>query len=403
MLYIDCTRLLEWSGGYTGIERFAFEVIRNSILNHDDVKLCFYSNNEFIPIIDNALSSSAERLVSNVKTDRNKQSIKALLRKGRVDVATKEFIARKRIDGSILDRNKQIANNDTLLVLDGLWNKKDYSESLNELSARGVKIMHVVHDIAAIIEPQLAPDYVGHDLERYFGDIAHSISTLISISKNTENDFIRIFGNKMRSDSRKIVVRHGDDIYAGSVHNPEIAGVQSGNFILTVGTVEIRKNHQLLYQTYRLARSRNINLPKLVIVGKQGWMVDDLINTIKSDPVIGEDFIFPGFVSDAQLAWLYDNCLFTVFPSLYEGWGLPVAESLKRGKVCACSNRSSIPEIGNDLCVYYDPYSADEALNAITKLLDDTFRSKLESKVLKQYSSVRWSDTAGQIYAAYAR
>ena len=119
----------------------------------------------------------------------------------------------------------------------------------------------------------------------------------------------------------------------------------------------------------------------------------DLMTT---DPDTKEQFIFLHNVSDEELSWLYDHCLFSIYPSFYEGWGLPIAESIAHGKPCLASNTSSMPEIAGDLLTYFSPYSSDECLQAIVGLLDPRARQKATTKI-KKYRPVSWDQTFDQI------
>ncbi len=88
------------------------------------------------------------------------------------------------------------------------------------------------------------------------------------------------------------------------------------------------------------------------------------------------------------------SCLLTVFPSLYEGWGLPIAESLAHGKFCLASNRTSIPEVGGDLIDYFDPSDADNALAKIERLLFEPYLAAREARLRAEYRPHTWADCA---------
>ena len=168
-------------------------------------------------------------------------------------------------------------------------------------------------------------------------------------------------------------------------------------YLLSVGTIEVRKNHALLYNAYKLASERKINLPRLVIVGRLGWSADDIYTTMKNDPSMKGKITILEKVTDSELTWLYDNCTFSVYPSMYEGWCLPVAESLQHNKVVVASNASSVPEIAGSLLEYFSPYSTDELLHLLVKYLDDTRRAETEARIHKSYKSTTWEDTYGEV------
>ena len=166
-------------------------------------------------------------------------------------------------------------------------------------------------------------------------------------------------------------------------------------YVLFVSTIEIRKNHRLLVRIWRrlLDRHGADAVPNLIFAGQVGWMVDDLLTDLAaSDYLGGKIMLMPG-LSEAELRQAYRSCLFTVFPSLCEGWGLPVAESLVHGKFCVASNRTSIPEVGGDLIDYFDPTNDDDALGKIERaLFDSGYRAAREARLRAEYRPRAWAD-----------
>ncbi|PLS81050.1 glycosyltransferase family 1 protein, partial [Candidatus Saccharibacteria bacterium] len=117
------------------------------------------------------------------------------------------------------------------------------------------------------------------------------------------------------------------------------AAIREGEeFIICVGTQEVRKNHALLYYAYKLGLQKQMRLPRLIIVGREGWLTDDIRRMITTDPYVGSLITPMKDVGDEELTWLYQNALFAVFPSFYEGWGLPIAEAVHHGKLVLSSN-----------------------------------------------------------------
>src|SRR5215467_11930643 len=166
-------------------------------------------------------------------------------------------------------------------------------------------------------------------------------------------------------------------------------------YVLFVSTIELRKNHRLLVRVWRRLLERyGANLvPNLIFAGKIGWLVDDLLADLEtSDHLNGKIILLRG-LSDAELQQAYRSCLFTVFPSLSEGWGLPIAESLAHGKFCVASNHTSIPEAGGNLIDYFDPLDEDDALAKIERpLIDPGYLAVREAQLRAEYRPRTWED-----------
>jgi glycosyltransferase involved in cell wall biosynthesis len=167
-------------------------------------------------------------------------------------------------------------------------------------------------------------------------------------------------------------------------------------FVLMVGTIEPRKNHLLAYRVWRrLIERHGEKAPRLMIAGGEGWLTGDLRYQITHDPLTRDRVVMLGRVSNAELGWLYRNCLFTVFPSIYEGWGLPVAESLMHGKYCITSNVSSLPEIGGELVGYHDPIDAMRMLQLVEEAaFDAPLRERREKAIQSCYVGTTWAQAA---------
>jgi glycosyltransferase involved in cell wall biosynthesis len=182
--------------------------------------------------------------------------------------------------------------------------------------------------------------------------------------------------------------------------HPPTAGEQAvvslpQRYVLFVSTIELRKNHRLLVRVWqRLLERHGTNLvPNLVFAGKIGWLVDDLLDDLEASDYLNGKIILLRNLSDAELQQAYHSCLFTVFPSLSEGWGLPIAESLAHGKFCVASNHTSIPEAGGNLVDYFDPLNEDDALAKIERpLIDPSYLAAREAQLRAEYRVRTWGD-----------
>ena len=195
-----------------------------------------------------------------------------------------------------------------------------------------------------------------------------------------------------------MVVRNGDDgatIDITGITSPD-SRIVAGKFLLCVGTIEVRKNVGLLYMAYREAALKGIDLPRMVVVGRAGWLTGDVLYQIATDPVVKDKFVVLQGINDQHLRWLFENCRYTVFPSVYEGWGLPIAESLGYGKMCIASGTSSMTEMAGDLLEYHSPYNTQELLDIMVKYLDDKVLHAKEREIASKYKQHSWDDTYAQ-------
>jgi glycosyltransferase involved in cell wall biosynthesis len=173
-------------------------------------------------------------------------------------------------------------------------------------------------------------------------------------------------------------------------------------YALFVSTIEARKNHVLLFRVWRrlLAELPHDQVPILVFAGRVGWLVNDLMQQLENANWLGGKIRFVRDPTDLALASLYQGCLFTLFPSLYEGWGLPVSESLALGCPCLSSNRTSLPEAGGELARYFDPENLEEAYSAIYTVITDQRELRAwRERVVREFRPVTWERSAQALRA----
>jgi glycosyltransferase involved in cell wall biosynthesis len=288
------------------------------------------------------------------------------------------------------------------LVSVGLdWGHGGADHFLRLRRERSVRIASVCHDVIPFLYPQYCHRATVRDFPPYFLKLAGASEVMFCVSENTKRDAVRVLREAGAPVPRMEVIRLGDDLPAamGTVR-PEIRELCRRKFMLCVSTLERRKNHRVLYHALRLIRESLLDgsSPLLVFAGKPGWGVADLMSDITLDPVVQGYIQFVHGASDAELAELYRHTLCCLFPSYYEGWGLPVAEALAHGKVVLASNTSSIPEIGGNLVTYLDPLNPREWARAMEELMvHPEALAEREAAVRASYHPHRWSETAAQV------
>jgi glycosyltransferase involved in cell wall biosynthesis len=165
--------------------------------------------------------------------------------------------------------------------------------------------------------------------------------------------------------------------------NDAVLSATAAPYVLVVGTMESRKNLWRLTQAWaRLAEARDLDLPRLVLAGKRSAQNEDFNTWMAQSGNLKGWVRFVDRPSDDALAYLYENCLFTATVSLYEGWGLPIGESLAFGKTAVVADNSSMPEVGGDMVEYCDATSIDSIQAACRRLIaDPDHRRALEARI----------------------
>ena len=174
----------------------------------------------------------------------------------------------------------------------------------------------------------------------------------------------------------------------------------SDEFVLFVGTIEPRKDLQTLLRAFeRVAHARNSL--QLVVTGKMGWLFDDLLEQIRNSKVRDRIKLI-GYLNDEELRALYSSCRAFVYPSIYEGFGLPPLEAMACGAPVIASRIDSIVEVCGDAALLIEPKSVGSLASAIDKVLDDeSFRTKLSSAGRARASDFSWKRTAELTRAVY--
>jgi len=263
-----------------------------------------------------------------------------------------------------------------------------------------IKVIGLCYDLVPIMPLDTGYDY-SYEFRDYIVDMARSADKILCISNSTLHDLKRFLSPSRKRCPPLDVITLGGDLYDSSGPiGSKVDTICRSPFILYVSTIDgVRKNHEILYRAYReLMRAGRKDIPKLVFAGKPGSRAEDLLARIDNDQVIRELIVILDYVSEAELSFLYRHTLFTVFPSIYEGWGLPVAESLMFGKFCLASSSSSLPEVGGSFAEYIDPYDIDGWGRRLAYYFDNPRALEdAEAKIRSEYRPATWKETAREI------
>jgi glycosyltransferase involved in cell wall biosynthesis len=282
------------------------------------------------------------------------------------------------------------------------WNphQRGIAEAKRE---QGFRYISLVHDLIPVKLPHLVnrgdpARFAEATLEQI------QISDLILVnSKSTAKDLDEFAKERAADLPPTHLLRFGSEVRSpqarcDAVHLP---GLSEGEaFVLIVSAIDPRKNHRILYHVWRrLVQEFGEQAPKLVIVGFPE--VPDLVHEVRHDPLVKDKVLVLYPIDDGQLDWLYRNCRFTVYPSFYEGWGLPIGESLWYGKLCISSNTSSMPEIGGDLVDYHDPDDLEGCYRLICRAaFDSRYRNRREEQIRTEYRPTTWRECAESLCEA---
>jgi glycosyltransferase involved in cell wall biosynthesis len=291
---------------------------------------------------------------------------------------------------------------DVLLMAGCTWGWHDLSWLGHLKTQIGMRLVVLCFDLIPAKFPHLFPSAAVPPYMRFLDLMLAKADLIVCISEATSRDLRECAAARGRPLPPNCVVPLGHDLpdLSHAPSRPRLASVEPGRFILCVGTLEIRKNHALLYQVWRrLVEKRAGNVPSLVLAGSIGWHIDKLMYAMQHDTIAASRIVIISGATDADLAWLYRNCLFTVYPSLYEGFGLPIAESLAYGKHCIASSTSAMPEAGAGLARHLDPLDHAAWLAEIESLIEDPTRLEaIEKHIRATYHPVSWEASGRKLF-----
>lgn len=290
-------------------------------------------------------------------------------------------------------------DSDTVMAyLGAVWISDALMMAARDAHARGAKSVYLLYDLTPVLETGHTAA-VNRLFERYLGLLLDTASAVPSISSSSRNDLEAYATARGKSTPEGTVT--GLPCGITPDQHPDGGSPWPRPYALFVGTVEARKRHELALRAWReLIEQRGAeNVPDLVCIGRLGWHAADFLDEyVATHGLGGKVSVLSASVSDAELSDFYRHALFTVYPSRYEGWGLPVSESLAFGKVPVASRNSSIPEAGGEWAVYVDGDDPSEFARVIAdEALDEGARSRHEQRIADGFVDLTWQQVADAI------
>jgi glycosyltransferase involved in cell wall biosynthesis len=263
-----------------------------------------------------------------------------------------------------------------------------------------------VHDLSFVRVPEAASPSLRAYLNRVVPRSVARASHILADSEATRQDILTLYG----TPAEKVTVLYSgvDARFRRVADAAELAAIRmryhlpDKPLLISVGTVQPRKNYSRLIEALASVRRRGLDVD-LLIVGGKGWLDGPIYETLRSTQM--EPHVhFTGFAREDDLPALYSLASATVLPSLYEGFGLPVLESMACGTPVVTSNVSSLPEVAGTAGLLVDPLNTDDIAHAIERVLtEDSLRERLSSDGFARAKDFSWSRSAAQLVELYTR
>lgn len=398
-IVFDASDLISYFGNArlpTGIQRVQIATIAGAIASRPEgsVRICCFSDEgarwteiareDFLELCDLAVESG-----------------------DRTDPLWLETYAQLKIDISIAPA-MEFAQGAFLINLGTSWWLQNYFMFVREAKRlHDIRYIPFVHDFIPIMTPEHCVKELTQDFISWaIGVFQHADFFLVN-SQATKRDLLRVagmLGHSVEDDNVAVIPLDAQfrsaDAKVAPVGRLREWGLSPNDFVLIVSTIESRKNHIGALDAWLALIEKHgaRRVPKLVCVGNRGWLNDAVYSRIEQWSLLRSRVVMLSGLSDDELALLYKSCRFTLYPSNYEGWGLPVTESLCFGKVPLLSDSSSLPEAGGPFGVYFKAGSTGELIEKAEELIfDDRLRASLEAKIRTGFKPRQWQDVADQI------
>ena len=265
-----------------------------------------------------------------------------------------------------------------------------------------------IHDLSFEHLPQTFKRRSRMQLRMTVRRSARNAAQIIALSEYARTDLINTY--HLRPERVSVVPLAAPAAFAPVRDDNELQRVRQTygierDYILSVGSIQPRKNLRRLIEAYSLLRGKQTEgkLPQLVLVGKNAWLYDETLRSLK-DRNVDTSIILTGYVPESDLPALYSGAVCFVYPSYFEGFGLPPLEAMKCGAPVIVGNKTSLPEVVGDAALMIDPFDVNAIAAAIKRVIADSdVRAELRVKGLERAKQFDWKETARQTLEVYER
>jgi glycosyltransferase involved in cell wall biosynthesis len=297
-----------------------------------------------------------------------------------------------------------LGSTDVFVFLGSNWSFPEILQFGRDHFEGGGDVVQMIYDLI----PHKTPEYCTNGLIGFFNDFLHRTPTYASrfmcISDWTKRDFVGFLeGINVQKEVVTVPLAHEFDGFARneSLTQPtdsSLTKYRGQKFVLCVGTIEIRKNGLALLEAWdQLISEIGDEAPQLIFAGKYGWKIHAFMERLESSDQLAKKVTILSAPSDVDLAFLYQNCYFSIYPSFYEGWGLPVGESAWFGRYVISSSTTSLPEVCGDLVDYVEPDNISDIKSKVLYAIKNPEYIKMKERRIKESALRTWDDVAESI------
>jgi glycosyltransferase involved in cell wall biosynthesis len=265
-----------------------------------------------------------------------------------------------------------------------------------------------IHDLAFEHLPETFKRRSWMQLRLTVRQTARRAAHIITVSEYSREDISRTYG--IAPQRITVTPEAAPAGFAPVSNETELRRIResygiNGDYILSLCSIQPRKNLVRLIEAYSCLRGvrPEVKLPQLVLAGKRGWLDSETFRAAERTD-LGNEILFTGYVPDRDLAGLYSGAICFVYPSYFEGFGLPLVEAMQCGVPVIAGNRTSLPEVLGDAGLLFDPFDTQALVRALTQVIDDAeYRASLRSKGLERAKNFDWKTTAQLTLGVYER
>jgi glycosyltransferase involved in cell wall biosynthesis len=295
---------------------------------------------------------------------------------------------------------------DTLVCAGFGWSHSNIGAIAAAKARAGFRFVVLCYDIIPIVLPQVFKPRDVAENRRYW-DRALAVADQVVVNARAVEDDLRRHAQAIRVEPPPIAVcplGANPAAMDAPTAAPLPDGLEPGRYALFVSTIEPRKGHEMLYRVWLRLLAEGVAQAarfKLVFVGRPGWMVDELTAALAGDARLAGTLLRLEAVSDAALDALYRQAAFCLYPSLYEGYGLPVVEAFARGKALIASDGGSLPEIVGDLSPVLPARDEDAWFETLRRWIEEpAARAPYEAAIRARFAHPTWEEAGARFFAA---